>query len=153
MKPNEGQQGDPVPECHQCGPARQSPTKSSKVNQSCNIIHCLLGYSYTFSMLHVSSRVSVPANITCPFIRQLLEKYHMFSAKHALKCLLQQNTFPQGSFQEKKSHDTTRSPRKPEMSTSIGFYTIFSFVDTITNPIFYLCLYSIPTHTEYSPIT
>jgi hypothetical protein len=69
------------------------------------IVHCLLGYIYIFPSTH-SSRAShalLPGSFqkttTC-----------LFSAKHP----------PMRQFPENTLHDTTESPKKPEIFTSVG---------------------------------
>jgi hypothetical protein len=51
-------------------------------------------------MFAMSTHASAPEKLTCPLTRQLSENRHVFSAKHALKCLQQQNIIPQDSFKK-----------------------------------------------------
>jgi hypothetical protein len=95
LNPKDGQQGERIPP---------------------NVIHSLLGNIYTPSKYHMFSYASGLANITCPFSRQLPEKYVSLLSK----------TFSHKTVSRKTSQHTTESPKKPEISTlalSRGFVT------------------------------
>lgn len=140
-KPNKDQQGKPMPEFQQHWPARQSPTKSSKVNQSRSINNFLWIIVLLFSNC-MCSLMHLHQDITCPFTRQFPDKHNSFSAKQFLMCLLQQNIFQLDGFQKNIIWNNLVSNETINV-TSIAFYRILSFVDTITNPSFLSCLHHI----------
>ena len=74
-----------------------------------SIIHCLLGYIYTLSKHHMFSQVSTLPKYHMPLYRQLPENHH--------ESILSK-TSSHKTVSIKTSHDTTESPKKPEISTS-----------------------------------
>jgi hypothetical protein len=88
--------------------AQQRPAESGKAHQCHSIIHGLLSYTDTLSQNHVFSQVS-KQNIICPFSKQLPK---------STMCLFSAKAFSLQKVSRKTSHDTTKFPKKPEISTS-----------------------------------
>ena len=65
-------------------------------------------YLHPFQTSHVFSSTPLQQNITCAFSRQLPEKHHAVLSKISFHKMVSRKT----------AHDTTESPRKPEISTS-----------------------------------
>ena len=120
------EQGEPVQECLQERLASAEPNndKQRLQGKECkSAVHSLLAYISTLSKYHVSSQASAPAK-HCPFIRQLPEKHHMSVLS---------KTSSHKTVSRKISHDTTESPRKPEIHTSQNsfnfiLYALFKFL-------------------------
>lgn len=64
-----------------------------KVNQCQSTIHCLLGYAYTLSKHHMSSRVSGPAKHHVPFHQAASRERPRVCSQHPLTSL-HQNILP-----------------------------------------------------------
>jgi hypothetical protein len=78
-----------------------------------SVLHCLLGYIYTFSKHHMFSQVSALKNIICPFSRLLLpKKLPVCSQPNILLCVYFSKTSSHKTTSRKTSHDITESQKK-----------------------------------------
>ena len=106
-KPNNDQQGESIPH---------------------SIIHYLLGYIYTFYKHHMFYQASALAKYHIPFFQAASRKT---PTKHSSTCLFQQkHPFIRQFLEKKKSHDTNKSPEKPEISTSETTSRIIEYTAT-----------------------
>jgi len=94
--------------CHQqktrVGKAQWTPAKGGRENQCHSIVHCLLGY---ISKCDVFSQVSILAKTSHVLFLGSFQKNTI--------CLFSVKTSSCKTVSRKTSHDTTESPKKPEL--------------------------------------
>ena len=101
--------------------AQRITAKIGKPNQCHLVVHCLLGYAYAISKFHMFSQVFALAKHPshAPLSRQLPEKHHVsVLSKMSSHMSTSAKTPFHKTVSRKTSHDTTKSPPKPEISSS-----------------------------------
>jgi len=86
-----------------------------------SFIHYLLGYIYTFSRQSMFTQVSTSAEPHMPFISGCFQKKYHVSALSKISSHMSASakTSSHKIVSRKTSHDTTESPKKPEISTPL----------------------------------
>ena len=119
-----GRQGKLMPQHHQWKPMKQSPVKTSKELQADPVphstIHCLLGYTYTIpiQMSHILSRVYSSKTLSALFPGSFQKKHQLCSQQNIFPHVCHNKKYLYKTVSRTTSHDTSKSPRNPEISTS-----------------------------------